>query len=96
MKPIKCFFFNVLCLTIFFFSTGLHRYVFVVFKQPSGKQDFPGLSKLTNTSGEGRKSWKLRDVANKYNLGAPVAGNFYQAEFDDYVPKLYEQLSGKK
>ncbi|XP_037594850.1 phosphatidylethanolamine-binding protein 1 [Cebus imitator] len=27
--------------------------------------------------------------------GAPVAGTCYQAEWDDYVPKLYEQLSGK-
>ncbi|XP_010164651.1 phosphatidylethanolamine-binding protein 1, partial [Antrostomus carolinensis] len=28
-------------------------------------------------------------------LGVPVAGTCYQAEWDDYVPKLYEQLSGK-
>lgn len=29
----------------------------------------------------------------KYELGTPVAGTCYQAEWDDYVPKLYEQLS---
>ena len=39
--------------------------------------------------------FKIRDFAKKYNLGEPVAGNFYQAEWDDYVPKLYEQLSGE-
>ena len=75
-------------------NTGLHRYVFLVFKQ-SGRQDFAGLAKLTNRSGEGRPSWKVREFARKYNLGAPIGGNFYQAEFDDYCPKLYEQLSGK-
>ena len=39
--------------------------------------------------------FKIRDFAKKYNLGEPIAGNFYQAEWDDYVPKLYEQLSGE-
>ena len=75
-------------------KTGLHRYVFLVFKQ-QGKQDFEGLQKLTNRSGDGRPKWKVVDFAKKYNLGEPVAGNFFLAEFDDYVPKLYEQLSGK-
>lgn len=28
-----------------------------------------------------------------YNL-KPIAGNFYQAQFDDYVPILQKQLSG--
>jgi phosphatidylethanolamine-binding protein (PEBP) family uncharacterized protein len=73
-------------------GTGLHRYVFMVFKQPNKLT--PDEKKLTNRSGEGRGSWKLRSFAAKYNLGNPVAGNFYQAQWDDYVPKLYEQLSG--
>lgn len=75
-------------------DTGLHRYVFLVFKQ-QGKQTFEGLQKLTNRAMDGRPMWKVRDFAKKYNLGQPVAGNFFQAEYDDYVPKLYEQLSGK-
>lgn len=29
----------------------------------------------------------------KYNLGDPIAGNFYQAQYDDYVPILHAQLS---
>jgi len=75
-------------------GTGLHRYVLLVYKQ-SGKQDFAGLHKLTNRSGDHRPKWKVREFVNKYKLGDLVAGNFYQAEWDDYVPKLYEQLSGK-
>lgn len=41
----------------------------------------------------GRPSTKANDLAAKYNLGSPIAGNFCQAEWDDYVPKLYEKLS---
>ncbi|KAH7636243.1 protein D3 [Dermatophagoides farinae] len=74
-------------------GTGLHRYVLVIYKQP-GKIT-PDEKRLTNRSGEGRANFKIREFAKKYNLGEPVAGNFYQAEWDDYVPKLYEQLSGE-
>jgi len=73
-------------------GTGLHRYVFLVYKQP-GKLTF-NEKKLTNKSGENRGAFKIREFSKKYNLGDPVAGNFYQAEYDDYVPKLYEQLKG--
>lgn len=74
-------------------GTGLHRYVFLLFKQ-SGKLSFSE-QHLTNRSGGGRGSQSVSKFATKYQLGDPVAGNFYQAEWDDYVPKLYEQLSGK-
>lgn len=72
-------------------GTGLHRYVFLVYKQPSSIN--PDEKVLTNRSGEGRGCFKIRNFAKKYNLGSPIAGNFYQAQWDDYVPKLYEQLS---
>ncbi|KAL1235881.1 Phosphatidylethanolamine-binding protein [Trichinella spiralis] len=49
---------------------------------------------LTNRSGNNRGGFSIRKFAAKHDLGAPIAGNFYQAEWDDYVPKLYEQLSG--
>ncbi|KAK3908481.1 Phosphatidylethanolamine-binding protein-like protein [Frankliniella fusca] len=65
-------------------GTGLHRYIFLIFKQ-SGKL----------TSADNRGCFAIRKFAAKYNLGDPVAGNFYQAQWDDYVPKLYEQLDGK-
>ncbi|VDN04776.1 unnamed protein product [Thelazia callipaeda] len=74
-------------------GTGLHRYVFLVYKQPSKIADAEH-GHLTNRSGANRGGFKTMNFVNKHNLGNPVAGNFYQAEYDDYVPKLYEQLSG--
>lgn len=73
-------------------GTGLHRYVFLVYKQ-NGKLNFDE-KRLTNTNDEGRACFSIRKFAQKYNLGQPVAGNFYQAEYDDYVPILYKQLGG--
>ena len=67
--------------------------MFLVYEQPK-KLTFDE-KRLTNRSGDGRGKFSIRDFAKKYGLGDPVAGNFYQAEWDDYVPKLYLQLSGK-
>ncbi|KAL1500855.1 hypothetical protein ABEB36_006279 [Hypothenemus hampei] len=71
-------------------NTGLHRYVFLVYKQ-NGKLTFDE-PRLPNTSDDKRSGFSIRKFATKYNLGTPVAGNFYQAEYDDYVPILYKQL----
>uniref|UniRef100_A0A1A9UET1 Uncharacterized protein n=1 Tax=Glossina austeni TaxID=7395 RepID=A0A1A9UET1_GLOAU len=40
----------------------------------------------------GRGGFKIAEFAKKYELGTRVAGNFFQAEYDDYVSKLYEKL----
>lgn len=74
-------------------NTGLHRYVFVVLRQRGGKLSFADLPRLTNTSADGRGGSNLRKWIEEYDL-EPLALNFYQAEYDDYVPKLYKQLSG--
>nr|WEY07714.1 phosphatidylethanolamine-binding protein [Ephestia kuehniella] len=71
-------------------KTGLHRYVFLVYKQP-GKLNFDE-PRLTNTSDANRGKFSIAKFAAKYKLGNPVAGNFYQAQYDDYVPLLYKQL----
>lgn len=63
-----------------------------VYKQ-SGKVEFSE-TKLTNRSGKGRGKFSIRQFAKKYGLGEPVAGNFFQAEWDSYVPTLYKQLEG--
>nr|XP_058897082.1 phosphatidylethanolamine-binding protein 1 [Kogia breviceps] len=74
-------------------GTGLHRYIWLVYEQDKPlKCDEPILS---NRSGDHRGKFKVANFRKKYELGAPVAGTCYQAEWDDYVPKLYEQLSGK-
>ncbi|KAK4871574.1 hypothetical protein RN001_015698 [Aquatica leii] len=71
-------------------GTGLHRYVFLVYKQP--KQLTFDEPRLTNRSGDNRAKFSIKKFAEKYKLGNPIAGNFYQAEYDDYVPILYKQL----
>nr|XP_051683336.1 phosphatidylethanolamine-binding protein 1-like [Oryctolagus cuniculus] len=74
-------------------GTGLHRYVWLIYEQDGPlKCDEPVLS---NRSGDHRGKFKVANFRKKYHLGTPVAGSCYQAEWDDYVPKLYEQLSGK-
>ena len=42
----------------------------------------------------GRTSTKASAVAAKYNLGDPVAGNYFLSEWDEYVPELYKKLGG--
>lgn len=90
-------------------GTGLHRYVFLGKDERCHATMWPSCNSLTlvykqdgritytdpklGFSVDNRGCTKANDVAAKYNLGNPVAGNFYQAEWDDYVPKLYEKLS---
>ncbi|KAM4052663.1 phosphatidylethanolamine-binding protein 1-like [Anomaloglossus baeobatrachus] len=72
-------------------GTGLHRYVWLVYEQ---KEHLNCNEKvLTNRSGQHRGTFKVLSFRQKYGLGSPVAGSCFQAEWDDYVPKLYEQLA---
>ncbi|XP_038217553.1 phosphatidylethanolamine-binding protein homolog F40A3.3-like [Zerene cesonia] len=71
-------------------GTGIHRYVYILYKQPK-KLSFDE-KRLSNKSIEGRAAFSTKKFAEKYNLGTPVAGNFYRAQFDDYVPLLYKSL----
>ena len=71
-------------------GTGLHRYVYLIFKQ-NGKisPNHPVASKFSR---EGRLKFKIANFVKEYSLSGPIAGNFYLAQFDDYVPILHEQL----
>uniref|UniRef100_A0A3B1J690 Phosphatidylethanolamine binding protein 1 n=1 Tax=Astyanax mexicanus TaxID=7994 RepID=A0A3B1J690_ASTMX len=71
----------------------LHRYVWLVYEQSGSLSCTEPV--LTNRSGDKRGKFKLSSFRSKYGLDVPVAGSCFQAEWDDYVPKLYEQLSGK-
>ncbi|PSN41660.1 OV-16 antigen [Blattella germanica] len=73
-----------------FFLEGLHRYVFLVYKQP-GKitYDEPRIDNRTRAT---RLKFSTRQLVKKYNLGDPLAGNFYQAQYDDYVPIFHSLL----
>ncbi|CAG4958098.1 unnamed protein product [Colias eurytheme] len=74
-------------------GTGLHRYVFLVYRQQE-KCDFSKVPKLPNNSGDKRGKFSISKFAQQFKLGTPVAGNFYVAKYDDYVPKLYAKLKG--
>lgn len=74
-------------------GTGLHRYVFLLYKQPE-KCDFGKITKLPNNSGDKRGKFSISKFAQQFKFEGPVAGNFYQAKYDDYVPKLYAKLKG--
>ncbi|XP_034834370.1 protein D3-like [Maniola hyperantus] len=72
-------------------GSGCHRYVYLLYKQPERIVfDEP---RLNNRSAANRTLFSITDFANKYNLGNPVAGNFFMAQYDDYVPILQKQLS---
>ncbi|GLG96298.1 AAEL012666-PA [Gryllus bimaculatus] len=73
-------------------DSGLHRYVILLYKQPNKiRASEPHISK---TTGKNRGKFSIRKFAKKYKLTDIVAGNFFQAQWDEYVPKLYKQLSG--
>lgn len=73
-------------------DTGLHRYVFLVYKQPNGKiehdEPYVGL-KIA-----GRPKTSVEKFAQKYSLGDPIYGAFYQAEYDEYSDVLGRMLNG--
>lgn len=74
-------------------KTGLHRYVFLVFEQP-GKLDVSNIPKRRNCDRDGRPKTKTAELISEFALSQPVFGNYYQAEYDDYVLELRKQLSG--
>lgn len=65
-------------------GTGLHRYIFLVFKQP-GQLNL-GQERVVKRSRKGRLNWSLRKFAKEHKLGNPIAGNFFVAQWDEYVP----------
>lgn len=71
-------------------DTGLHRYVFLLFKQLDGETNFD-MSYVNARSQDNRLGTSTRALMKTYNL-KPVAGNFYTAEYDDYVPALRRKI----
>ncbi|XP_034236994.1 protein D3-like isoform X1 [Thrips palmi] len=68
-------------------GTGLHKYVFLLYKQP-GKINF-NQERVSKIERKGRLPFSSRIFACQFKLGRPVAGNFFTAQYDDYVPKLH-------
>lgn len=71
-------------------DTGLHRYVYLLYKQPQ-KLEFNEQIVAANSI-EGRPNFSSRKFADKYNLGTPVAVNFYQAQYDEYSNVILAKL----
>ncbi|XP_071506221.1 protein D3-like [Diadema antillarum] len=75
-------------------NSGLHRYVYLIYKQPNGDVITPK-DGYRPRSPERRRPWDTRKFAEEYGLGKPVAGNFYVAQYDDNVPLFRaEMLAG--
>ncbi|KAF2070232.1 hypothetical protein CYY_008452 [Polysphondylium violaceum] len=74
-------------------NTGLHRYIYILCKQPS-KIHFKGELRC-HLNADGRNNWKAAEFIKKWNL-EPVACDFFQAEYDSYVPTLYQTLSANQ
>ncbi|XP_019865060.2 protein D3 isoform X2 [Aethina tumida] len=72
-------------------GTGLHRYVFLVYEQKE-KLNFKE-PRGTEFSRANRKNFSIRDFAKKYKLGNPVAGNYYQSQWDKYVEERNKKFS---
>ncbi|XP_041463594.1 protein D3-like [Lytechinus variegatus] len=70
-------------------ETGFHRYVYLVYKQSS---EITPHDAYRRRSPERRKPWDTRSFAMEYGLGTPIAGNFYIAQYDDYVPRFRAEL----
>ncbi|KAL5285390.1 PEBP1.2 family protein [Megaselia abdita] len=66
-------------------DTGLHRYIFFVFKQ---KETIKTDVFIDKDNLEDRLRTKTRDLIKEYNLEEPVAGNFFEAEHDVEYAKL--------
>lgn len=71
-------------------GTCYHRYVFLIFKQ-TDKLCF-NEPRLTNCSADKRANFSIRKLTIKYKLCYPIAGNFFKAQYDCYVPFINKQL----
>lgn len=62
-----------------------------MYKQPNKIENF-GVATIGWTV-DGRAGWRAQEFADRYNFGDPVAGNFYLARWDEYVPVLDRELN---
>eukprot|EP00457_Paulinella_chromatophora_P011242 gb/GEZN01011372.1/.p1 GENE.gb/GEZN01011372.1/~~gb/GEZN01011372.1/.p1 ORF type:complete len:196 (-),score=36.59 gb/GEZN01011372.1/:416-1003(-) len=73
---------------------GLHRYVYLVYQQKA-KLDTKGETpmKAAGSGGAGRSKFPwVKTWLPKLEGASLVAANYFQAEYDDSVPKLYAAL----
>ncbi|XP_034660535.1 protein D3 [Drosophila subobscura] len=72
-------------------NTGLHRYIFLLYRQSRKIEETESTPK---NSRKGRLNFNARDFASKHQLGSPIAANYFQAQYDDYVPIRNKTFTG--
>lgn len=71
-------------------GSGFHRYVYLIFKQSQELQFEEKFSPANSI--EGRSNFSTRKFMDKYGFGAPIAGNFYECQYDEYSDVLLAKL----
>lgn len=71
-------------------GTGFHRYIFLLYRQ-NCRYDYSGAPRASRKNRTPRLRFSTRDFAQHYSLGRPIAGNFFVAQFDEYVPFILRQ-----
>ena len=74
-------------------GSGHHRYVLLIYKQTTRLS--LNRAKVTSTQMDGRVGFKTKQFVKELNQqlqAVPLAGNFYIAQYDDYVQILHNQL----
>ncbi|XP_072154879.1 protein D2-like [Bemisia tabaci] len=74
---------------------GIHRLLFLAYKQPRTTIEFsePFLPALPLP--KSRANWTLAEFVNKYDLIGPVAGNFYQINWQEEGNNLEDDKRSK-
>lgn len=75
-------------------GTGMHRYVFLVYKQPK-QIDFAQMLPIDRKTVKGRLGFSIRNFANEHKFGDLIAGNYFLAQWDDYVSILFNEIGIK-
>ncbi|XP_058812638.1 protein D3-like [Topomyia yanbarensis] len=72
-------------------TSGYHRYIFLLYQQHC-RYNYSELPRASRKNRTPRVRFSTRDFARRYSLGHPIAGNFFVAKFDDYVPVILAQF----
>jgi len=83
-------------------GTGIHRYTFLVFDEGTAPKDYSSVIAMDlvdigrrvywNFKDQGKTS-TFRDFVKWADLGDPIAGNFYTAQWDAWVDELWQTFN---
>jgi len=82
--------------------TGIHRYTFLVFDEGTSPKDYTSIAPMNLVNIDKRVNWNfvqpgqpwtLRGFMQWANMGLPIAGNFYQAQWDSWVDQLWRTFN---